>query len=44
MWQAVQISIAGISAVMAGILLLYCTVRITGSVSDRIQGKNKADE
>lgn len=44
MWESVQISIAGICGVMAGIFLLYCTVRITGYVTAKIEKKGKADE
>ncbi|MFW5901653.1 MAG: hypothetical protein ACOCTS_01300 [Thermodesulfobacteriota bacterium] len=42
MWQAVQISIAGICGVMLGIFLLYLTVRITGFVTDKIEKRTSA--
>ncbi len=45
MWQAVQISIAGICGVMAAIVLLYCTVRISGYITSKIEkNSGKADE
>jgi len=44
MWQAVQISIAGICGVMLGIFLLYLTVRITGFVTDKIEKRSTAKE
>lgn len=45
MWQAVQISIAGICGVMAAILLLYFTVRISGYITSKIvKISGKADE
>ena len=44
MWQAVQISIAGICGVLLGILLLYLTVRITGFATDKIAKKASAKE
>jgi len=44
MWQAVQISIAGICGVMAGILLLYCTVRLIGYVTEKIEKKGRSNE
>jgi len=42
MWQAVQISIAGICGVMLGIFLLYLTVRITGFATDKIEKRTSA--
>lgn len=46
MWQAVQISIAGICGVMAAIFLLYCTVRLSGYITGKIGQKKggPADE
>ncbi|MFW5874928.1 MAG: hypothetical protein ACOCUC_01695 [bacterium] len=39
MWQAVQISIAGICGVMVAIFLLYCTVLLTGFITGKIEQK-----
>ncbi|MCF8024492.1 MAG: hypothetical protein K9K82_03270 [Desulfobacteraceae bacterium] len=45
MWQAVQISIAGICGVMVAILLLYFTVRVSGYITGKIEKKgDKTDE
>ena len=46
MWQAVEISIAGISGVMAAIFLLYCTVRLSGYLTGKFETRKgeKADE
>lgn len=44
MWQAVQISITGISGVMLGIFLLYLTVQITSFITTQIEKKTKAKE
>ena len=45
MWQAVQISIAGICGVMAAILLLYLTVRLSGYITGKMEKKgDKTDE
>jgi Na+-transporting methylmalonyl-CoA/oxaloacetate decarboxylase gamma subunit len=44
MAEAVQISIAGILGVMAGIFLLYLTVRVTGFVTDGIEKRKKEKE
>ncbi|MFP4256437.1 MAG: hypothetical protein ACLFQ9_06215 [Desulfobacterales bacterium] len=43
MWQAVQISIAGICGVMAAILLLYCTVILAGFISGKTEKKKQGD-
>ncbi|MFP4034318.1 MAG: hypothetical protein ACLFT5_02300 [Desulfovermiculus sp.] len=43
MWQAIQVSIAGICGVMFGIFLLYCTVRLTAYVTDKIEKRGKAN-
>lgn len=45
MWEALQISIAGICGVIAAILLLYFTVRISGYITGKIEKKgDKTDE
>ncbi len=45
MWQAAQVSIAGISGVMIAICLLYLTVRVSGHITAKIEKKGgKADE
>ncbi len=46
MWEAVQVSIAGICGVMVTIFLLYCTVRLSGFISEKIEQKkgSGADE
>ncbi len=45
MWQAVQVSIAGIGGVMAAIFLLYCTVLLAGYITGRIESrKGSGDE
>jgi hypothetical protein len=43
MWQAIEVSIAGICGVMFGIFLLYCTVRLSGYVTDKIEKRGKKD-
>lgn len=44
MWQAVQVSIAGICGVMAAIFLLYCTVLLTGFLTGKIEQQKKKGE
>lgn len=44
MGQAVQVSIAGICGVMVCIFLLYCTVRFTAYVTDKIEKKGGSNE
>jgi Na+-transporting methylmalonyl-CoA/oxaloacetate decarboxylase gamma subunit len=43
MWEAAQISIAGICAVMAGISLLYLAVRAAGYLAERLERKGGPD-
>ena len=44
MWQAIQISITGIGAMVFGIFLLYCTVLVSGYVTKKIERRGASNE